>query len=92
MNEVIEALGSNETLPAVLAAPDYLPGSVESLRWGPSGLRRSDTRVSGRWSSTLCQQDLQCLLQVIETDLIPRLLSGYSPAASAPLPLPESPG
>ena len=43
-------------------------------------------RPSGgkRWSSSLCDRDLQCLVSILEDDLIPQLLGEYSPALHAP--------
>ena len=36
-----------------------------------------------RWTSTLSPGDLNCLLKVIEDDLLPQLLTDYSPARHA---------
>ena len=52
---------------------------------GPRGGRE-------RWSSSLCEHDLQCLLDVIEVDLLPQLLNSYSPARYSRLAPAESPG
>ena len=52
----------------------------------------SPRRAAQRWHSTLCDRDLACLLQVIETDLIPQLVGDYSPARHAPLALVGSSG
>jgi hypothetical protein len=40
---------------------------------------------SATWSSSLCQSDLACLLTVIETQVLPRLLREYRPADRSPL-------
>jgi hypothetical protein len=45
-----------------------------------------------RWKSALNAEDLQCLLQVIEGELIPRLVTEYSPARQAPLRVDASTG
>ena len=45
------------------------------------GLRRA----SRRWNSSLSERDLNCLLQILEADVIPQMLRGYSPARHAPL-------
>ena len=37
------------------------------------------------WSSSLSEGDLACLLQVIESQVLPRLLQSYRPADRSPL-------
>lgn len=47
---------------------------------------RGRRRVSAdAWSSSLNQADLACLLQVIEGQLLPRLLRDYRPSHRSPL-------
>ena len=83
--------------PAVLdepvreAPPTRRPRAVAAL--GDTLEARGTKRRSppGRWHSSLCASDLQCLLQVIESELIPRLLNGYSPARDSPQDLRASP-
>ena len=49
------------------------------------------TRPREPWKSTLAPHDLECLLRVVEDELIPRMLADYSPARHAPrLPDPSS--
>jgi hypothetical protein len=81
MNEVVEPLMVNEPIREALIdrpspaeiCPDDRPPSLTDAR-----------RAHGAWSSSLPEADLQCLLQVIEAELIPQLVSGYSPARSFP--------
>ena len=42
------------------------------------------SRASRRWNSSLGEQDLKCLLQILEADVIPQMLRGYSPARHTP--------
>jgi hypothetical protein len=79
MNEVIEPLMRNEPIQEVLIVrrppaeifPD--PRLARPVVWR--------ARI---WSSSLCEADLHCLLQVIEAELIPQLISDYSPARCSP--------
>ena len=85
MNEVIEQAVINQRGLDVAHAPPrarrHLPASLRMRELG--GLRPA-TPTPTRWQSSLCDADLLCLLQVIEADLIPRLISGYSPALCSP--------
>ena len=55
-------------------------------RWR-SALGERAVRRAGQasWAPTLAGSDLACLLQVIEAELLPRLLGEYRPADHAPL-------
>ena len=52
---------------------------------GPASSRQIAPVERTRWKSGLSPSDLQCLLSVIEGELLPRLLTEYSPARHAPL-------
>ena len=84
MNAVIETLASTEAAQDVRVSRDVLPflarNFTQPTRRAPAPLRQARER----WSSSLCPADLQCLLQIIEGDLIPQLLTSYSPARHAP--------
>lgn len=81
MNEVIEPFAFDTTIDGLGAAS--MPAmSCEVPQLAARVVQRRPR--ARRWSSELCEQDLQCLLQIIETDLIPQLLSSYSPARYAP--------
>ncbi len=73
MNEVIERL---REIASGLPAKDFLDLS----RLVPPVLRPA----RAPWCSSLSATDLQCLLQVIEAELIPQLVRGYSPARCSP--------
>ncbi|MEO8937100.1 MAG: hypothetical protein ABI277_15380 [Burkholderiaceae bacterium] len=87
MSEVVELLAIDAAVQDVgpVLSPGFIfPGAAvaptKPLRFGKAH----------RWSSALCEQDLQCLLRVIECDLIPQLLTGYSPARYAIAALPPA--
>lgn len=84
MSAVIEAKARVEPVLEVGTTDQQTPSS--GLFSGHlSGLARSPLRqAKQRWSSSLSAQDLQSLLQIIEADLVPQLLSGYSPARCSP--------
>lgn len=85
MSEVIELLALHavvEDVRPVLLATTGLLGAT-AVPTGPPRLARQQ-----RWSSTLADQDLQCLLGIIECSLIPQLLTSYSPARHATFVLP----
>lgn len=56
----------------------------------PAVLRRlvpPVTRQRGaEWLPSLATRDLACLMQVIENELLPRLVSAYAPSTHSPLP------
>jgi hypothetical protein len=80
MSEVIELL-LNESIQEVMRTRILSAELAPDPRQASPPISR---RVREAWSSSLCDADLQCLLQVIETELIPRLISGYSPARCLP--------
>ena len=94
MSEVMESLVVDEKIlnalrnAGALRAAALLPRGGRGAHGAGEGLVRSRTQ----WCSSLGEQDLQCLLQVIEGSVIPRLLTSYSPARHAPLARFESPG
>ena len=51
------------------------------------GLRERSLQRKGAatWSSSLSDGDLACLLQVIESQVLPRMLRDYRPSHHAPL-------
>ena len=81
MNEVIEPLMINEPIHEVPVAGRSPATKFLDARFAGSPIARRP-RVS--WSSSLSDPDLQCLLRVIEAELIPQLISGYSPARCSP--------
>lgn len=85
MSEVFELLAIDA---AVQEAGSVLSPGVIFPAAGVAPRRPPRFGKTHRWSSALCEQDLQCLLQVLECDLIPQLLTGYSPARYAISPLP----
>ncbi len=60
------------------------PGGLLGLD-GILGRKPAPRRREERWCSSLCQDDLARLLSVIEAQVIPRLVAGYSPARASPL-------
>ncbi len=84
MNAVIETGASTEAVREDRASQANLPSGTRNSTPLPAAARSPLRQARQRWSSTLCDQDLQCLLRVIEADLIPQLLGGYSPARYAP--------
>ena len=57
----------------------------------PAVLRRpvappAPRQRTAEWSPTLGAGDLACLMQVIENELLPRLVSAYAPSKHSPLP------
>lgn len=62
---------------------DRQPVAARRATLPPSMLPR---RRAAEWSPTLGTGDLACLLQVIEKELLPRLVSAYAPSTHSPLP------
>ena len=58
------------------------PVGDEVATRGAVGL--ATVRREEQWCSTLDQNDLTCLLKVIESQLIPQLMDSYSPARGLP--------
>lgn len=56
---------------------------AEARRAAPSATARKRTP---EWTPTLAAADLECLLRVIEGELLPRLVSAYVPSRASPLP------
>jgi hypothetical protein len=75
MNSVVESLQSERSIVGTEAH------GVPLRNFKPAAWARPPER----WKSALSPEDLQCLLQIIEHELIPRLAFGYSPARQAPL-------
>ncbi len=91
MKESIGTAVLDEPVREALGAPPSTPALSSH---GPFWARHATVarrHADGRWHSSLCASDLQCLLGVIESELIPRLLNGYSPARGLPRGLGESP-
>ncbi len=91
MKEPLGPVVVDDPLREALAAP---PSSSALSSYGLfRGRRRTGApqHAEGRWHSSLNASDLQCLLRVIESELLPRLLNGYSPARGLPRDLGESP-
>jgi len=84
MNAVIETLASIGSVQEGRTTRENLPSGTGNSAKLPSTARLPLRQAKQRWSSSLCDQDLRCLLQVIEADLIPQLQSSYSPARYAP--------
>ena len=84
MNAVIETLASTESTQDVRVSRDVLPSVARNFTQPTRPASPPLRQARERWSSSLCQNDLQCLLQIIEGDLIPQLLNSYSPARHAP--------
>ena len=84
MNAVIETLESIGTVVEGHAVRAVLPSGTgyTSQSLAPASLPLRQARQ--RWASSLCDTDLHCPLQILEVDLIPQLLNGYSPARHAP--------
>jgi hypothetical protein len=84
MNAVIETHASIEAVLEGQAPRENLPSGtrISTLLSVPARLPLRQARQ--RWNSSLSDQDLQCLLQIIEADLVPQLLNSYSPARYAP--------
>ena len=82
MSVVVDPLQSEKSIVRTEPRRGPLP-HISPARWG---------RPREQWKSALSQEDLQCLLQVIEGDLIPRLVAEYCPARQAPLPVAGSKG
>ena len=80
MSEVIEALHGVESIPAsgLRQAPLQQQGSA----YAAPRVARPRARI---WQSSLSTHELDCLLAVLETDLIPRLVRDYAPARQKPL-------
>ena len=47
--------------------------------------RAAERSLQAAWQPTLAGNDLACLLQVIQAELLPRLLGDYRPADQSPL-------
>ena len=82
MGEATETLvrygWDSETLVADVRSSRGL--TTERVRTKATPRRRDE-----HWCSSLSREDLACLLQVIEGQVIPQLLNGYSPAKASPL-------
>lgn len=72
---------------AALAAPIASSTPAEQTpRFDVSALARwRHGTARGGWSSTMGEADLACLLQVLEEQVLPRLISDYRPADRSPL-------
>jgi hypothetical protein len=84
MNAVIETLASTESTQDARVARDVLPSVARNFTQPTRPATPPLRQGRERWSSSLCRSDLQSLLQIIESDLIPQLLNSYSPARHAP--------
>lgn len=81
MNEVLASFDVQQGTDAAMADAGFAE-DFPVLR----GLRMPKPGRNPRapWKSDLSPADLQCLLQVIEGELIPQLLREYSPARCSP--------
>ena len=84
MNELLDLLSFDATAMTAADAGFGSGGKARHFTMRPPFVGRQRPSGGKRWSSSLCDRDLQCLVSVIEDDLIPQLLSGYSPARHAP--------
>ena len=92
MSEVMESLATDETILNAVRNAGTLAAQAPTMRLSRLLTVDRVARQRTDWCSTLGERDLQCLLQILEADLIPQLLNSYSPARHAPLDRFESPG
>ncbi len=84
MNELLDLPSFDAT---ALKAADAVSGSgskAGQYTTRPAFVSRPRPSGGKRWSSSLCDRDLQCLVGILEDDLIPQLLSTFSPARHVP--------
>ena len=84
MNAVIETQASIEAVREARVVRETLPSGTRNSTPLSVPARLPLRQAKPRWNSSLSDQDLQCLLQIIEADLVPQLLNSYSPARCAP--------
>ena len=84
MNAVIETQASIEAVLAGRTTRENLPSGTRVSTPLAVPARSPLRQARQRWNSSLSDHDLQCLLQIIEVDLVPQLLNSYSPARCAP--------
>ena len=83
MNAVVETLACSATLGETKADRDDSPAAIRNSGSWPAVARLPLRQARQNWTSSLGDADLQCLLQVLEADLIPQLLNSYAPALHA---------
>lgn len=84
MSAVTEAKARVEAVSQVGTTDEQTSSSGRFSGHLPDLAKSPLRQAKQRWSSSLSAQDLQSLLQIIEADLVPQLLSGYSPARCSP--------
>lgn len=84
MNAVIETQASIEAALEDQATRENSPSGARISAPSSVPARLPLRQARQRWNSSLSNLDLQCLLQIIEVDLVPQLLNSYSPARYAP--------
>lgn len=83
MNDVIATIAGSATIQEVQTTRTRraTPANRSGVRHGAVGVQLPSRCAREHWYSTLSEDDLENLLQILEADLIPQLLSGYSPGS-----------
>ena len=84
MNELLDSLSFDTTAFTAVSAGSRAGSEAQQFEMPRAFGGRGRPSGGKRWSSSLCDRDLQCLVGILENALIPQLLGKFSPAVHAP--------